>query len=112
MTLTSKQCIPCQGGIPPLSEAACQPLLQQVPHWKLEHEQNKPVAITRHFDFKNFRAAQSFINQVGDVAEEQNHHPDITFGWGYANIRIQTHKINGLHENDFILAAKINALVG
>ena len=64
--------------------------------------------ITKNFKFNNFLESHSFVNKVGEIAEQEGHHPDIWFGWGYANIKIQTHAINGLHESDFVLAAKID----
>ncbi|MGH6661681.1 MAG: 4a-hydroxytetrahydrobiopterin dehydratase [Rhodospirillales bacterium] len=105
--LTEKACIPCKGGIPPLPEPEAQSLLAQTPGWEiLEHGK----LIERTYRFKNFREALGFVDQVGALAENESHHPDITFGWGYATISLHTHKIKGLHENDFIMAAKINQL--
>jgi 4a-hydroxytetrahydrobiopterin dehydratase len=107
MGLTEKQCVPCQGGIGPLNLDQATQLLEQVPGWKLHDNASK---ILREYGFGNFRKALLFVNKVGELAETEKHHPDISFGWGYVRIELQTHAIKGLHENDFILAAKINAL--
>ncbi len=107
MSLSEKVCVPCQGGIPPLSRIQAEVLQRQTPNWDLSEDATR---ISRAFKFDDFVQAQAFVTQVGDVAEAQGHHPDISFGWGYAGITIYTHKIAGLHENDFILAAKIDQL--
>jgi 4a-hydroxytetrahydrobiopterin dehydratase len=104
--LTEKSCVPCRGGVPPLAEDEAQEFLGQTPDWDLREGKR----IERTYKFKNFREALSFVDRVGGLAEEEGHHPDITFGWGYATISLHTHKIKGLHENDFIMAAKINRL--
>lgn len=105
--LAQKTCVPCRGGVPPLSEGEAQHLRAQTPAWELRDGAKR---IERSFKFADFRAALDFVNKVGEVAESENHHPDICFGWGYATISLHTHKIKGLHENDFILAAKIDRL--
>jgi 4a-hydroxytetrahydrobiopterin dehydratase len=107
MTLTRKTCVPCQGGIPPLSKAEAEGFMDQVPGWALSGAGDR---ITRRFTFDDFKQSIAFIDKVGALAEEEQHHPDILFGWGYAEITFFTHKISGLHENDFIMAAKVNAL--
>ena len=107
MTLTDKTCVPCRGGTPPLTPGEAQSYRDQVPEWALRHDATR---IERDFKFGNFAEAMSFVNQVGDLAEAEGHHPDITFGWGYAHVVLYTHKIKGLHENDFIMAAKIGRL--
>jgi len=107
MGLTEKTCIPCQGGIPPLSGQEAQDLLAQTPGWALIDNASK---IQRRFTFNNFVDAMQFATNVGELAEQENHHPDITFGWGYCLVLFYTHKIKGLHENDFIMAAKANSL--
>lgn len=109
MSLTAKQCTPCKGGILPLDRAAAASYLADSPGWELAENATR---IQRSFKFKNFAAALSFVNRVGELAEQQGHHPDISFGWGYCAVTLYTHKIKGLHENDFIMAAKINALYG
>ena len=105
--LTSKVCVPCQGGIPPLDISGAENLQAQTPGWELKEGVRH---IYRRFEFNNCLESLYVVNKVGQLAEEEGHHPDIEFGWGYAGIKIFTHKINGLHENDFILAAKINQL--
>jgi 4a-hydroxytetrahydrobiopterin dehydratase len=104
--LASKTCVPCKGGTPPLKGEKLEGLLQQVPEWEVVEEHH----LRRRFRFKNFRESLLFVNRVGELAEEQGHHPDIGFGWGYAEISVWTHKINGLTESDFIFAAKVDTL--
>jgi 4a-hydroxytetrahydrobiopterin dehydratase len=104
--LTEKTCVPCRGGVPPLAEDEAENFLGQTPGWELREGKR----IERTYKFKNFREALGFVDRVGALAEGEGHHPDITFGWGYATISLHTHKIKGLHENDFIMAAKVNQL--
>ena len=108
MELKEKVCVPCQGGIPPLDCAGAEQLLDQTPAWSVSENCDR---ISRSFKFNDFVATLEFVNKVAEISEEEGHHPDISFGWGYAEIMIYTHKINGLHENDFILAAKIDLLM-
>jgi 4a-hydroxytetrahydrobiopterin dehydratase len=107
MSLSQKTCTPCQGGIPPLTLTEAEALLTQAPGWRLLENGTR---LERRFSFQTFAVALAFVNRVGDVAEEEGHHPDVSFGWGYANVLFYTHKIGGLHENDFIMAAKVNPL--
>ncbi len=107
MTLSEKTCAPCRGGIPPLAENDAAVFARDVPDWKLTQGSTR---IERAFKFDDFVAALAFVNQVGELAEKEGHHPDLAFGWGYANIELYTHKIKGLHENDFIMAAKIDCI--
>ncbi|MFZ1830191.1 MAG: 4a-hydroxytetrahydrobiopterin dehydratase [Candidatus Competibacteraceae bacterium] len=107
MELSLKTCTPCHGGVPPRTLSEAEALSPQAPGWQL---MDNGARLERRFTFKTFAAALAFVNRVGDLAEVEGHHPDITFGWGYANISFYTHKINGLHENDFIMAAKVNLL--
>ena len=104
--LSSKQCVPCRGGVPPLTGEEIQPLLGQLDGWEvvLQHH------LKKNYGFSNFAEALAFVNRVGEVAEEQGHHPDICFGWGKVEVTLWTHKIDGLTESDFILAAKIDQL--
>jgi 4a-hydroxytetrahydrobiopterin dehydratase len=106
--LSSKHCVPCRGGIPPLEEDAAHRLLADVPEWRLEENGTRLV---RRFEFQDFKKAIEFVNRVADVAEEEGHHPDIAIHWNKVDLVLWTHKIGGLHENDFILAAKVNALL-
>ena len=104
--LAEKTCIPCRGGIAPLTAGEVIKLLPAASGWLAVEGRSK---IQADFKFKNFRAALDFVTRVGALAEAEFHHPIfINFGWGFANIMLQTKKIKGLHENDFILAAKIN----
>ncbi len=107
MSLSQKTCTPCQGGIPPLNLMEAEALLDQAPGWRLLQNGTR---LERRFSFQTFAAALAFVNRVGDLAEVEGHHPDVSFGWGYANVLFYTHKISGLHENDFIMAAKVNPL--
>ena len=104
--LANQQCVPCRGGVPPMKKDEIEKLLRELDSWAAidEHHLNK------HYSFKNFRAALNLVNQVGNLAEEQGHHPDICFGWGKVEISIWTHKIDGLTTSDFVLAAKIDKL--
>jgi 4a-hydroxytetrahydrobiopterin dehydratase len=105
--LVEKTCTPCRGGVPPLPQEEAEAFLVQAPQWHLLDDARR---IERTFRFGNFRKALAFVEQVGELAETESHHPDISFGWGYATVSLQTKKIKGLHENDFIMAAKIDRL--
>jgi 4a-hydroxytetrahydrobiopterin dehydratase len=107
--IAQKTCTPCRGGVPPLAPEEAATYLSQTPGWELLEEAH---LLRRKFKFADFRQSLAFIDKVGQLAEQEGHHPDICFGWGYAAISLQTHKIRGLHENDFIMAAKINQLTG
>ena len=109
MSLAEKTCTPCRGGVPPLTRTEAESLLAQAALWTLADEASR---ITRTYRFKNFREALEFVRLVGELAEAEGHHPDIAFGWGSATISLQTKKIKGLHENDFIMASKIDRLGG
>ena len=104
--LASRQCVPCRGGVPPLTGDEIAKFSPQLQGWDVINEHH----LSKSYKFSNFAEAQSFVNRVGELAEEQGHHPDICFGWGRAEISIWTHKIDGLTESDFILAAKIDQL--
>src|SRR6266576_888259 len=106
-TLAEKSCTPCRGGIPPLSRAAAEEYHRQAPEWGLLDEATR---IERTYRFKNFAEAFSFVERTAAVAEAEGHHPDICFGWGYATVSLRTKKIKGLHENDFIMAAKLDRI--
>jgi 4a-hydroxytetrahydrobiopterin dehydratase len=105
--LATKTCVPCRGGVPPLKGEELAEIHKQLPefaHWKVVNEHH----ITRTFTFPDFKKALDFVNRVGALAEEQGHHPDILLTWGKAEITMWTHKIDGLTESDFIMAAKID----
>ena len=104
--LSAKDCVPCRGGVPPLPEEEIAKLLPELSGWEVVNNHH----LKKNYRFSDFRAALDFVNRVGELAEEQGHHPDICFGWGSAEISIWTHKIDGLTESDFILAAKIDKL--
>jgi 4a-hydroxytetrahydrobiopterin dehydratase len=107
MTLSQKECVECKEGTKPLPPEKAQALLKEIPGWGIAPDGKWLV---KAYKFKNFAQALAFTNKVGDIAEEQGHHPDLGLGWGYVNIRLQTHAAGGLHENDFILAAKIEKI--
>jgi 4a-hydroxytetrahydrobiopterin dehydratase len=106
-TLAEKTCTPCRGGVPPLTREEAEALHAQAPEWALLEDAHR---IERAFRFGNFREALTFVQRVGELAESEGHHPDVSFGWGYATVSLRTKKIKGLHENDFIMAAKIDRL--
>jgi 4a-hydroxytetrahydrobiopterin dehydratase len=105
--LSQKKCIPAAVGTPAMSLPEARVLLRQVPGWELALDNR---AIRRRIVFKDFMSALSFVNQLGAIAESENHHPDVMLGWGYAEVVLWTHNVSGLHENDFIMASKINLL--
>ncbi len=105
--LREKKCNPCEGGIPPLADDDVQRLLPGIPEWKLEGKE-----IARTFSFKNYYQTVSFVNAAAWIAHREDHHPDISFGYKTCAIRYTTHAVGGLSENDFICAAKIDALLG
>jgi 4a-hydroxytetrahydrobiopterin dehydratase len=104
--LASKTCVPCKGGVPPMKGRELERLMKLVPQWKAVNEHH----IGRAFAFPDFKKALEFVNRVGEVAEQQGHHPDILLSWGKAEITLWTHKIDGLTESDLIMAAKIDLL--
>jgi 4a-hydroxytetrahydrobiopterin dehydratase len=108
-TLADKTCTPCRGGIPPLARAAAEEHRAQVPGWAL---MDVATRIERTYRFKAFREAFAFVARAAELAEAAGHHPDISFGWGYATVSLRTKKIKGLHENDFIMAAKLDRIAG
>ena len=106
-TLAQKTCTPCHGGIPPLTPTEAEHLRAEAPDWALLDDARR---IERTFRRRNFREALNLVQKVGELAEAEGHHPDISFGWGYATVSLRTKKIKGLHENDFIMATKIDRL--
>ncbi|HJX74166.1 MAG TPA: 4a-hydroxytetrahydrobiopterin dehydratase [Candidatus Deferrimicrobiaceae bacterium] len=108
MGLASRKCEPCRGAVSPMSREEAESMLREIPGWDLEENATK---IRRSFRFRDFAQAMEFARKVGDLAEGEGHHPDIAMGWGYCTVVFQTHKIRGLHGNDFIMAAKVNTLL-
>ena len=108
--LSEKKCIPCEGGIPPFSTEKIQDFLKKIDAWSAKEDKPSEFYLLKEFKFKNFVQSQEFVNAVGVIAEREAHHPDISFGWGYASIKIFTHAIKGLAESDFILASKIDKI--
>ena len=108
--LSDKKCVPCQGDLPPFDKSEIHKYLKQVDGWDVKSDQEKSYYLIKKFKFKNFLESQTFVNKVGNIAEQEAHHPDISFGWGYCQIKIFTHAIKGLAESDFILAAKIDKI--
>lgn len=106
--LADKTCVPCKGGVEAFKAGTIAAVHKQVPNWKVVKNHH----ITREFTFPDFRQALDFVNRVGEVAEEQGHHPDIFLTWGKAGVTLWTHSIDGLSESDFIMAAKIDRLYG
>ena len=108
--LSKKKCIACDGGIPPFDISEIHKYLKKVDGWNVKSNENKSHYLIKEFKFKDFAESQNFVNKVGNIAEAENHHPDISFGWGYCSVKIFTHAIKGLAESDFILAAKIDKI--
>ena len=109
--LLNKKCVPCEGGVLPFDTSEIHKYQKKVDGWDIKKDEKKIFFLNKEFKFKNFIESQKFINEVGIISENEGHHPDITFGWGYAKIKITTHAIEGLSENDFILAAKIDQII-
>jgi 4a-hydroxytetrahydrobiopterin dehydratase len=104
MSLADKTCVPCRGGVPPLKGDGLNALTTELPDWEVVGEHH----LHKAFRFPDFQKALDFVNRAGAIAEQQGHHPDILLAWGKAEVTIFTHKIDGLTESDFVLAAKIN----
>ena len=104
--LSARTCVPCRGGVPALKGDQIGPLLNQLEGWNVIDEHH----LEKNYTFPNFVTALAFVNKIGEVAEAEGHHPDICLTWGKVGVRIWTHKIDGLTESDFILAAKIDEL--
>jgi len=105
MELTKKKCVPCEGGTQPLTEEQANKLLEQIASWTI-----KEGHVFKQFEFKDFKEAMEFVNKIADIAEAEGHHPDIKISWNKVDIDLWTHAINGLSENDFIVAAKIDEI--
>ena len=106
--LLNKKCLPCEGGVVRFDISEIHKYQKKIDGWEIIKNEKNIYFLEKNFNFKNFKESQKFVNEVGKLSEEEGHHPDIFFGWGYAKIRITTHAIQGLSENDFILAAKID----
>ena len=106
--LYNKKCVPCEGGAVPFDVSEVHKYQKKVDGWEVIKNKKDIFFLEKKFNFKNFLESQKFVNEIGRISEEEGHHPDISFGWGYATISITTHAIEGLSENDFILAAKID----
>ena len=106
--LHQKNCIHCRGGVSPFDISEIHKYLKKVDGWDVKKNKDEVYFLEKNFKFKNISESKKFIDKVGNIAEAEGHHPDIIFGWGYAKIQIFTHKIKGLVESDFILAAKID----
>ena len=108
--LYKKNCIPCRGGALPFDISEIHKYLKKIDGWDVKKNKDDYYFLEKNFKFKNFLESQKFVHATGNIAESQGHHPDIIYGWGYAIIQIFTHKIKGLVESDFILAAKIDKI--
>ena len=108
--LANKKCVPCEGGMPSFDISQIHKYLKKIDGWEVKKDKDSNYFLEKEFKFKNFLQSQDFIIKIGEIAEKEGHHPDISFGWGYAKIKIFTHAIKGLAENDFILAAKIDKI--
>tara|TARA_B100000035_G_scaffold248958_1_gene217719 strand:- start:678 stop:1022 length:345 start_codon:yes stop_codon:yes gene_type:complete len=109
--LLKKKCSPCEGGVTPFDISEIHKYQKKVDGWVIVKNDKNIFNLEKKFKFKNFLESQNFVNEVGKLSEDEGHHPDILFGWGYAKINITTHAIEGLSENDFILAAKIDKII-
>jgi 4a-hydroxytetrahydrobiopterin dehydratase len=108
MSLAEKHCVPCHGGVPALKGEELEKMRGQVSGWQVVEQHH----LTKSFSFPDFRTALNFVNQVGEIAETEGHHPDLFLAWGKVDVKIWTHKVDGLTESDFILAAKIDHAKG
>ena len=108
--LLDKNCVPCEGEILPFDISEIHKYQKKIDGWEVKKSEKEIYFLEKNFTFKNFINSQHFICKVGEISEMEGHHPDISFGWGYAKIIITTHAIEGLSKNDFILAAKIDQI--
>tara|TARA_B100000035_G_C20931038_1_gene523042 strand:+ start:650 stop:994 length:345 start_codon:yes stop_codon:yes gene_type:complete len=108
--LSKKKCIPCEGGVIPFDISEIQKYQKKVDGWSIIKNSKDIYFLEKSFKFEDFKKSQDFVNRVGEISEIEGHHPEIYFGWGYAKINITTHAIEGLSENDFILASKIDEI--
>jgi 4a-hydroxytetrahydrobiopterin dehydratase len=110
--LKNKRCVPCEAGTPPLDGSTVRLLLGEVPAWKLGDESGQPPRISRRFEFADFLAAMAFVSKMASLAEEEGHHPDFCVHYSRVDVTLWTHAVGGLSENDFILASKLDAIIG
>ena len=108
--LSKKKCVACDGNIPPFDTSEIHKYLKKVDGWNVKSNEDKSFYLIKKFKFKDFKESQNFVNKISKISEDENHHPDISFGWGYCEVKIYTHAIKGLAESDFILAAKIDKI--
>ena len=108
--LFEKKCAPCEGGVAAFDISEIHKYQKKVDGWNIVKNEKNVYLLEKNFVFKNFLLSQNFVNQVGKLSEEEGHQPEISFGWGYAKVNITTHAIEGLSENDFILASKIDQI--
>jgi len=108
--LYKKKCVACDGNTPAFNISEIHKYLKKVDDWDVKSNDSQNYYLEKEFKLKNFLESQKFVNKIGSIAEEESHHPDISFGWGYAKIKIFTHAVKGLSESDFILAAKIDQI--
>ncbi|MDC3074305.1 4a-hydroxytetrahydrobiopterin dehydratase [Candidatus Pelagibacter sp.] len=108
--LLNKKCMPCEGGVLPFDVSEIHKYQKKVDGWDITKDEDEIFFLSKKFKFENFLKSQDFVNEVSKISEDEGHHPDILFGWGYAEIKVTTHAIKGLSENDFILAAKIDKI--
>ena len=109
--LLNKKCVPCEGGVSAFDISEIHKYQKKVDGWDIIKNESDTYILSKKFKFKNFLFSEKFVFEVGKISEQEGHHPDISFGWGYAEIKITTHAIKGLSENDFILAAKIDKII-
>ena len=109
--LLKKKCVPCEGGVKAFDISEIHKYQKKIDGWEIVKNEADVYLLEKKFKFKNFLESQNFVNNVGNISEQEGHHPEILFGWGYAKINITTHAIEGLSENDFILAAKIDKII-
>jgi len=108
--LAKKKCVACDGNIPAFDKSEIHKFLKKVDGWNVKSNKDESFYLTKEFTFKNFKESLDLVNKISRLAEEENHHPDVSFGWGYCRVKIFTHAIKGLAESDFILAAKIDKI--
>ncbi len=108
--LSKKKCVACDGNIPPFDTSEIHKYLKKVDGWNVKSNEDKSFYLVKKFKFKDFKESQNFVNKISKISEDENHHPDISFGWGYCEVKIYTHAIKGLAESDFVLAAKIDKI--